>query len=353
MAADSVVLFDEHDEPVVLTAERYDVEKALEDRLVKCPDLLAGAQMTPEEPRRWLLVRQQFPLRSRGGNDWSADILFLDQDAVPTVIEVKRADNRELRRMAVGQVLDYAASLRYGTAELIRREFEQRTGSAEDWPQELLDHVAGGDPEQFWAAVADNVADGRIRIVIAADEIPPEIQAVVEYLNEQLRSAEIFALGVLQYQADGRRVLVPRLAGATAAARTTKSRARELGPGYHVVLGQAGSDAQKAASRLDDWAERHRVEHVDGPSSRKWVTPEGKTICRLYPGARTILEVNLTGLWDTGRTQEAERLFQALSALNPDRKLQGNRLPTVLGADVEGRWEDLEPVLTTLLEATS
>ena len=337
MAADSVVLFDEHDEPVVLAAERYDVEKALEDRLVRCTELLAGAQMTPEEPRRWLLIRQQFPLRSRGGNDWGADILFLDQDAVPTIVEVKRADNRELRRMVVGQVLDYAASLRYGTADLIRREFEQRTGSAEDWPQELLDHVAGGDPEQFWMAVADNVADGRVRVVIAADEIPPDVQAVVEYLNEQLRSAEIFALGVLQYEAGSRRVLVPRLAGATTVARTTKSRARELGPGYQVVLGQAGSEAREAASLLDDWADRYSVEHVDSPSSRKWVTPAGRTVCRLYPGARTILEVNLTGLWDTGRAEEAERLFASLSALNRDRKLQGNRLPTIFGADVTGR----------------
>ena len=272
MARDCAVFFDENDHPVVLDAQRYNVEKQLEDRLVQCPDLLGGAQMTPDNPRRWLLVRQQFPLRSRGGSDWGADVLFLDQDGVPTIVEVKRADNRELRRMVVGQVLDYAAALRYGSAERIREEFELRTTSDEARARELSQHLDGHDVERFWTSVAANVTDGRIRVIIAADEIPPEVQAVVEYLNEQLRSAEIFALGVLQYEAEGRRVLVPRLAGATAAARTTKSRSHESGPGYEVLLEQAGDLAHEAASRLDDWAERRGVEHRDSPSSRKWVT---------------------------------------------------------------------------------
>lgn len=59
-----------------------------------------------------------------GTVSWSADALFSDQDGLPTVVEVKRADNCELRRDVVGQVLDYAAGLRYGDPERIRREFE-------------------------------------------------------------------------------------------------------------------------------------------------------------------------------------------------------------------------------------
>lgn len=150
MPTESVIYFDEHDVAVELVAHRYDVEVELEDRLAKwSTQLIPGEQIKPEDPRRWLLVRQQFPLRGRAGNDWSADILLLDQDGVPTIIEVKRADNRELRREVVGQVLDYAAALRYGGPDRIREEYEDRTSAGEGPLSGLLEFLDGGDVETF------------------------------------------------------------------------------------------------------------------------------------------------------------------------------------------------------------
>jgi hypothetical protein len=35
---------------------------------------------------------------------------FVDQDAVPTFVEVKRSSDTRLRREVVGQMLDYAAN---------------------------------------------------------------------------------------------------------------------------------------------------------------------------------------------------------------------------------------------------
>jgi hypothetical protein len=37
---------------------------------------------------------------------WSVDHLFLDQDAVPTLGEVKRSSDTQIRREVVGQMLD-------------------------------------------------------------------------------------------------------------------------------------------------------------------------------------------------------------------------------------------------------
>jgi hypothetical protein len=59
------------------------------------------------------------------GNRWSVDHLFLDQDAVPTIVEVKRSTDTRIRREVVGQMLDYAANaVVYWPVEAIRAEFE-------------------------------------------------------------------------------------------------------------------------------------------------------------------------------------------------------------------------------------
>ena len=41
---------------------------------------------------------------------WSLNHLFLDQQAVPTLVEVKSSDDSGVRRAAIGQMLDYAAN---------------------------------------------------------------------------------------------------------------------------------------------------------------------------------------------------------------------------------------------------
>ena len=46
----------EKDGLVPMTEARYDAEDVLQKLLADYPDLLAGDQMRPNEPRRWLLI---------------------------------------------------------------------------------------------------------------------------------------------------------------------------------------------------------------------------------------------------------------------------------------------------------
>src|SRR5215470_14796415 len=91
--------------------QAYDSEDLLQALLAKYPNLLAGDQLAGS-PRRWLLVRREagIPDREAGGARWSLDHLFIDQEAVPTLVEVKRSDDTRIRREVVGQMLDYAAT---------------------------------------------------------------------------------------------------------------------------------------------------------------------------------------------------------------------------------------------------
>ena len=94
-----------------LEEEMFSTEDELQALIADYPELLDGEQMRPDDPRRWILVtREQGIAESSGlGDRWSLDHLIIDQDAVPTLVEVKRGSSSELRRTIVGQLLEYAA----------------------------------------------------------------------------------------------------------------------------------------------------------------------------------------------------------------------------------------------------
>src|SRR3954465_550471 len=105
----------------------YDAGSLLQRLLADHPDLLAGDQINDEEPRRWLLVTREMavPGEQDGAGRWSLDPLFLDQDAIPPLVEVKRSTDTRIRREVVGQMLDYAANaVAYWSVEEVRSRFE-------------------------------------------------------------------------------------------------------------------------------------------------------------------------------------------------------------------------------------
>lgn len=76
---------------VPMTEAPYDSEDVLQRLLAKFPDLLAGDQLASGEAQRWLLIDREsaLPDSEDGGGRWSVDLLFLDHEAVPTLVEVK------------------------------------------------------------------------------------------------------------------------------------------------------------------------------------------------------------------------------------------------------------------------
>ena len=217
-----------NDQLIRMDEQPYDSEDLLQELLEKYPSLLAGDQMDSGRPRRWLLVKREAELASEedGANRWSVDHLFLDQDGIPTIVEVKRSSDTRIRREVVGQMLDYAANaVVYWPIEKIRAMFESHCEQAgKNHEQMLMDFLAGdGDAENFWLQVKTNFEAGRIRLLFVADEIPNELRRIVEFLNEQMKSAEVLAVEIKQFIGQGLKTLVPRVIGQTAEAERAKS----------------------------------------------------------------------------------------------------------------------------------
>jgi hypothetical protein len=93
---------------VEMTETAYESEELLQRLLADYPKLLAGDQMDQASPRRWLLVSREagVPASLLGADRWWIDHLFLDQDAIPTLTELKRSEDTRIRREVVGQMLD-------------------------------------------------------------------------------------------------------------------------------------------------------------------------------------------------------------------------------------------------------
>lgn len=212
----------------------YDSEELLQRWLARYPDLLAGDQLAGS-PRRWLLVKREagIPDREAGGSRWSLDHLFIDQEAVPTLVEVKRSDDTRIRREVVGQMLDYAANgVVYWPAERLRADFEARCAQQGEDAEEVFRDSLGDDlePEWFWGEVEQNLRSGRIRLVFVSDIIPPELRRVIEFLNERMSPTEVVGVEIKQYVGmDNLTTFVPRVVGQTEQARAQKHGGRRTG----------------------------------------------------------------------------------------------------------------------------
>jgi len=243
-----------------LTRTAYDSEDLFQRLLADHPALLqeiAGAD------GRLVLVTREAPVpdATDGGARWSLDHLFLDRDGVPVLVEVKRASDTRVRREVVAQMLDYAANgVAYWPLDMIQAGFAGAARQAgEEADSRLAAFLDGGEAEPFWRQVEANLRSGRIRMVFVADAIPKELRRIVEFLNEQMRPAEVLALEVEQHTTpDGMRLLTPRLVGKTERAETAKSVAVSPAP---ITIEEwlaslrplKGAEVEEGARKLVGW----------------------------------------------------------------------------------------------------
>lgn len=203
-----------------LEEKRFSTEDHLQSLIADHPELLAGDQMRPDEPLRWILVTREKGISETPDSSyrWSVDHLLIDQNAIPTLVEVKRGESGEIRRAIVGQMLDYAAHAT-GTwsVEEVRDAFEKTTIERGDDPGNVLSKLleSGGEPnaDKFWDDVSKNLDAKRLRLLFVADEIPDELARIVEFLNEQMLNIEVLAVEIKQYPGEFLHALVPRVIG--------------------------------------------------------------------------------------------------------------------------------------------
>lgn len=222
-----VFLLQGEDSLLAMQPASFATEDDFQRLLSRFPQLLVGDQVNPQNPRRWVLVRRELPISTGeiGASQWSIDHVFLDQDGIPTLVEIKRQSDSRIRREVVGQMLDYAANcLSYWSVETLRAGLERSCKEANQPVEAILTELIGpdGDVEEFWQRVKTNLQAKRIRLLFVADIIPLELRRIVEFLNEQMDPVEVLAIELRQFETENLKVMVPRVYGQTQEAATKR-----------------------------------------------------------------------------------------------------------------------------------
>jgi hypothetical protein len=291
-----------------LFAKEADFQKLLAD----FPALLAGEAIDDQPGRRLLLIcREKSVADSDGGSArWSLDHLFIDQDGVPTLVEVKRQTDTRLRREVVGQMLDYAANaVAYWPVEELRLKFEERCKADSLDPDDAIRTAFGSqsDPESLWQLVKTNLQAGRIRMLFVADEIPSELRRIVEFLNQQMDPAEVLALELRQYSGQGLKTIVPTLYGQTEEARVKKGGSRVVRQWdesaiYSEIERRFGADASAAAKKIGTWMKSNADRIWFGQGARSG------SMCAVFrSGNQDLYPLNL---WTYGKIEIGFQMMQ-------------------------------------------
>jgi hypothetical protein len=270
-----------------MSQQPYDKEDILQKYLEDYPNLLGGDQMNEAKPKRWLFISREMgvPKEDGGSDTWSLDHLFLDQDGILTLVEVKRSSDTRSRREVVAQMLDYAANaVVYWPIERIRTCFETSCDKQGIDSIERLRELLGADDSQviedFWEKTKTNLQAEKIRLVFVADQVQPELRRIVEFLNGQMDPAEVLAVEIPQYVGKSQRAVVPRVIGLTVKAETAKGKRPPIEKrDIDSFVQSLNPDAVKPVREIYKWANDHNLSFVWGSG-----TAGGFNVCARYMG---------------------------------------------------------------------
>ncbi|MEA3312733.1 MAG: hypothetical protein U9Q76_11000 [candidate division WOR-3 bacterium] len=177
----------------------YDSESHLQGLLNKDISLI------PLDPPL-LTCASEFGLPGSG----ATDIVAVDQDGAITIIECKLAKSREVRRMVIGQLLEYAAFLTKMSAD----EFVETFDDLADAPlyQTMAEKVEDFEESVFKENLTDNLKEGRFTLIVAVDRINDELREIILYLNAH-SDCTVGALELEYFRDEQRELLVPHLYG--------------------------------------------------------------------------------------------------------------------------------------------
>lgn len=261
--SDVIFLIQENGDNLTLSKmsnKSYITEDQMQKLIADFPEMLPGDQINSANPRRWLLIGREIgiPAQEGAGDNWSIDVVLVDQDATLTLVEVKLGTNYEIRRKITGQLLEYAAhAIDNWKLETLITCFN-KTWEKKD-PANILTTFLGeeDDPDKFWEQVESNLRAGKIRLIFVADKLPDALKRVIKFLNRQMSQAEVYGVEIPQFGTEqgGSRTIVSRVTGQLERPVSPVLRATWDEPAlFKRLQDTSGHEIVKIAATILDWA---------------------------------------------------------------------------------------------------
>ncbi len=160
-------------------------------------------------------------------NILEADLVFIGRkdydegaDYIPIVLELKRMDNREVRREVLAQLLEYMTSTYLN-------------------PEPVIDTCKSKGIEFDEDNLKENIEKRNIWGVIVSESIPDIVKKTIEFLNEELSSPELYGVEFKRLCTIGNReysVIIPSLIGATTEAERAKQESNRTFWSYEKLI---------------------------------------------------------------------------------------------------------------------
>lgn len=209
-------------------------------------------------------------------------------------------------------MLDYAANaVLYWPIHRLQALFEQTQREMGRDPRQLVAELCGDETvtvEAFFTKVADNPRAGKIRMIFVADEIPDDLRRIVEFLNEQMNPAEVFAVEIKQSP----RIACGRCSPRWCTGVRRPRRPSRLSGGKSARASQpGGSGRAPAVGAAERWAAEQGRALQESSSGVITLSRTGPRVVQLYPKDKALC-FNLEPLRKRGNGELADSCLAML-----------------------------------------
>ena len=159
-------------------------ERDLQSAIYDDPSILDEAWPEGESPSWAFICREKsIPIDSIPQHDLSLDLLFVDEDAQPTLVETKLSSNIEIRRTIVGQLLEYAAHVKNCDVNELRHNYEDPDDAHFRVLTDIRSLETYASVDDFWQQLRENLDNSRMTLLFAADDFPQETKTTAAFLD--------------------------------------------------------------------------------------------------------------------------------------------------------------------------
>jgi len=238
----------------------YGNEVELQELLADSPDLIPAREMREGVSQLVAVVREySVPIGA-------IDILGFTAEGEIAVIECKLANNPDIKRKVIGQVLEYGAALWGMSYEEFDQKIQERAGKtlAELVQSEVDDPE--WDEELFRSNIESNLEEGNFILVIVVDEINDQLTRIIRFLNACGNPRFSFAaLEMRRFQSGNFELLVPKVGGdyrPSSMRGTSERRSWDKGSLFEDAKEKLEPDAFLLLENLYDFSEAHAPDGV-------------------------------------------------------------------------------------------
>ncbi len=199
---------------IPLNYDPFPLEESLQDMVLQNPAIVKLHSDANEY--RLFLVRKEHPVKATNTSYW-LDILFVDSNAVPVIVETKLGVNHEIHRIVAAQILDYAANLVSIPISTIKEEIKTN----------LPTGVPDPCHDRFLAQLESNINQNRMRLIIVSDSIPGSLERIILFMNGAMPAITCYGIEIkrMKIENNSAGVLAKRVVGMMPSAKISSQKA--------------------------------------------------------------------------------------------------------------------------------